>query len=309
MAERRMFSCKITSSDSFKLMSLGAQALYFQLGMEADDDGFVNNPLSVARSLGASQAEIEELIDNRFLIRLTKSLVVIKHWGINNYIKKDRYKETAYKQYKDLLVIKENGSYTEKDKSDPCWTQFGYTLDTDCLQFGSKMDTQDRIGKDRIDYTGSSPLQEESNKNNLNNNHTGTTPSVCPELLLESPPAPPKNVISLLLVDKSEYEVSENELKEYQETFPDVDVMQQLREMKLWCEDPKNRRKTRKGIRTFIRNWLSREQDKGYRPAQKGQNNFYGGAYIKGSDTKMAPSASGKDRERYQTGKSLEEIL
>ena len=43
-------------------MSLPAQALYLQLGMEADDDGFVNNAVSIARSIGAGPEHIEEII-------------------------------------------------------------------------------------------------------------------------------------------------------------------------------------------------------------------------------------------------------
>ena len=151
MAERRMFSCKITSSDSFKMMSVAAQALYFHLGMEADDDGFVNNAMSIARSIGASKENIEEILQNRFAIRMNDNLIVIKHWRINNYLQKDRYHETAYKQYKDQLVVKENGSYTEKDKTDPNWLPTGYYLKGNCIQSVYEMDTEDRIGKDRID--------------------------------------------------------------------------------------------------------------------------------------------------------------
>ena len=44
MAERRMFSKTVIDSDVFSDMPLTTQALYFHLGMRADDDGFVNNP-------------------------------------------------------------------------------------------------------------------------------------------------------------------------------------------------------------------------------------------------------------------------
>lgn len=158
MADRRMFSCKITNSDAFKTMPLSSQALYFQLGMEADDDGFINNAVSITRSIGATQEDIEELIRNRFLISFDKSILVIKHWFMNNCIKKDRYKETAYKHYKDFLTLKENGSYTEKDKNDPIWGQKGEHSNTECFQNGTKMKpkwnqngTENSIDKDRLD--------------------------------------------------------------------------------------------------------------------------------------------------------------
>ena len=150
MAERRMFSCKITSSDAFKMMSLAAQALYFQLGMEADDDGFVNNAMSIARSIGAGPEAIEEVIEKRFVLRMDEGLLVIKHWRINNWIRQDRRQPTAYKQYKELLDVKDNGAYTEKHKvvvdsqtDDRQMTDKRQTSDNDSL-------TEDRIGKHRI---------------------------------------------------------------------------------------------------------------------------------------------------------------
>lgn len=49
-----MFSMKIVDSDPFKEMPLSAQALYFHLVMNADDEGFLNNAKSVQRSIMAS---------------------------------------------------------------------------------------------------------------------------------------------------------------------------------------------------------------------------------------------------------------
>ena len=39
MADKRMFSKKLISSDAFRDMPLSTQGLFFQLCMEADDDG------------------------------------------------------------------------------------------------------------------------------------------------------------------------------------------------------------------------------------------------------------------------------
>ena len=41
--KKRMFSIRIVDSDAFLDMPLSTQALYFHLGMRADDDGFINN--------------------------------------------------------------------------------------------------------------------------------------------------------------------------------------------------------------------------------------------------------------------------
>jgi len=40
---RRMFSDEITTSDAFLDMPAESQLLYFHIGMNADDDGFIGN--------------------------------------------------------------------------------------------------------------------------------------------------------------------------------------------------------------------------------------------------------------------------
>ena len=113
MADKRMFSKKITDSDAFLDMPLSTQALYFHLGMAADDDGFVNSPKRTQRIIGSSNDDFNLLIAKGFIIPFESGVVVIKHWKINNYIRSDRYKETAYTEEKSLLTTKENGAYTE----------------------------------------------------------------------------------------------------------------------------------------------------------------------------------------------------
>ena len=118
MAKRRMFSIEITESDSFCDMPLSAQALYFHLGMYADDDGVVNNPKKLARSLGASVDDLKLLVAKRFIIPIAESeIVVIKHWKINNLIQKDRYNPSKYQKELAMLELDENNAYTEKNVS------------------------------------------------------------------------------------------------------------------------------------------------------------------------------------------------
>lgn len=132
MAERRMFAKTIIDSDAFLDMSVTAQLLYFHLSMRADDDGFVNKPKSIMRMIGASQGDAEMLVNKKFIIPFESGVVVIKHWKIHNYIAKDRYKETTYKDERATLMLDENNAYTT------------------CIQPVYGMDTQDRLGKERI---------------------------------------------------------------------------------------------------------------------------------------------------------------
>lgn len=133
MAERRMFAKTIVDSDAFLDMPLSTQVLYFHLNMRADDDGFVNNPKRVQRMIGCSDDDMKILIAKQFIFLFDSGVVVIKDWKIHNYIQKDRYKETRYKDEKNMLEEESNKSYTL------------------CIQSGYNLDTQDRIGKNRLE--------------------------------------------------------------------------------------------------------------------------------------------------------------
>ena len=78
--------------------------------------------------------------------------------------------------------------------------------------------------------------------------------------------APP--VISLPLNDGTFYDVSENDRAKWSQLYPNVDVLQQLRNMAGWCDANHTKRKTRGGIKRFITAWLAREQDKGGKASQ-----------------------------------------
>ncbi len=149
MAERRMFAMTIIDSDAFLDMELSAQALYFHLCMRSDDDGFLNNPKKLQRVIGASESDLEQLIDKRFLIAFPSGVVVIKHWLMHNRIKKDRYKPTVYTSEKLQLSIKENGSYTEVGQSGDTlennWNTNGDILDTEQEHDVSSLEPQDSI--------------------------------------------------------------------------------------------------------------------------------------------------------------------
>lgn len=116
MAERRMFSKKITESDAFLSLPLSSQCLYFHLSLNADDDGFVNSPKKVMKMIGASEDDANLLLSRRFIIAFDTGVIVIKHWRMNNYLRSDRYKPTDYTDEMQMLTVKENGSYSRKDE-------------------------------------------------------------------------------------------------------------------------------------------------------------------------------------------------
>ena len=144
MAERRMFAKSIIDSDAFLDMPLSAQALYFHLGMRADDDGFVNSPRRIMRLINCSDDDMKLLIAKNFVIIFDNGIVVIKHWRIHNYIRSDRYKPSAYTEEKSMLAVKKNGSYTLADT-------VGIPSDIPTGDVGKVRIGKDSIGKVRSD--------------------------------------------------------------------------------------------------------------------------------------------------------------
>ena len=154
MAERRMFTQKIIDSDAFLDMPLSTQALYFHLNMRADDDGFVNNPKRIQRTIGASEDDLKLLFAKRFVIGFDSGVLVIKHWRMHNTLRKDRYNPTQYQDELALLDVKGNNAYTERLPEIPFVPELPEpkieSVATARQPHGNQVATQYSIGKDSI---------------------------------------------------------------------------------------------------------------------------------------------------------------
>ena len=138
-----MFAKTIIDSDLFLDMPSSTQCLYFHLSMRADDDGFINNPKKIQRMVGSGDDDLKLLIAKNFIIPFESGVVVIKHWKIHNYIQKDRYKETLYKDEKLQLSTGKNKEYILGIPNDN-------NMDTKCIHDVSNSETQVRLGKVRL---------------------------------------------------------------------------------------------------------------------------------------------------------------
>ena len=147
MAERRMFAKTIIDSDAFLDMPLSTQSLYFHLSMRADDDGFINNPKKIQRMVGCGDDDLKLLMAKRFILVFDSGVIVIKHWKIHNYIRNDRYKPTLYQEEKAELAEKNSKAYTFKTEVIESENHLGIPDDN---RMGYQMDTQVRLGKDRL---------------------------------------------------------------------------------------------------------------------------------------------------------------
>lgn len=227
-----MFAKTIIDSDAFIDMPVTSRLLYYDLAMRADDDGFVNSPKKIMRMIGASEDDIRILISRKFIIPFDNGIVVIKHWRIHNYIRKDTYNETPYTDQKALLEIDENNAYKFKD-STPV-----YDPSTDSQRTVNDQSTQVRLGKVSI-----------GKDSNISAEHSKNTPAL--------------SGIQLPLVDKTCFDVPISDIEMWYEAYPAVDVKSELLKMIAWLNSNPNKRKTKRGVKRFINSWLSRVQDKG----------------------------------------------
>lgn len=106
MARKRMFDLDIINQDSFIELPTDAIALYFLLGMEADDEGFVN-PKRIMKLYGGKEDSIKVLVAKGYLIPFESGVVVITDWKRNNYLQKDRIKPTIYSTEKSMITFNE----------------------------------------------------------------------------------------------------------------------------------------------------------------------------------------------------------
>lgn len=111
MAQKRMFSLSVVDTDKFLEMPVSARLLYYELGMRADDDGFVDNYKKILMFTGLKEDDLKLLIAKQFIIPFESGIIVIKHWRLNNYLQKDRIKHTIHQNELKQLQVDENNVY------------------------------------------------------------------------------------------------------------------------------------------------------------------------------------------------------
>lgn len=157
MAERRMFAKSVVQSDAFLYLPMSAQALYLQISVIADDDGFTNSVKRTMRMMNAADEDFTFLVNAGFLIDFGNGVVAVSHWLLNNYLRNDRYHPTIFRQeFGRLCEI--NGIYYLRDEVSqdvtPAESDGIPTVDkryTSGIPNGNQRYTQYSIGKDSID--------------------------------------------------------------------------------------------------------------------------------------------------------------
>ncbi len=105
-----MFDKAIIDTDKFMDLSMTAKAMYFLLGMEADDEGFVSYK-KVLRIHGGNEDDVKILVAKNFLLSFPSGVVVVTDWNVNNYLDKNRIRKTEYQTEKAMLYLTPDKKY------------------------------------------------------------------------------------------------------------------------------------------------------------------------------------------------------
>ena len=198
MADRRMFSKRITNSAKFLKMGEGAQALYFHLCLAADDDGIVE-AFAVRQMVGAREDSLNNLAGRGFVTILDQEneILYINDWLEHNKLRADRVTPSIYRpllQNKvqdvhlieprqradrpqrekvieaEIIDVEDQDNVPRTTKGQPMdghGTSQGRPRDNHGTDMGQPMDGigKDRLGKDRLsqDKSGKDKQGEGSN--------------------------------------------------------------------------------------------------------------------------------------------------
>ncbi len=124
MASKRMFAMNIIDTDRFQDMPISARYLYFELGMRADDDGFMHSPKRLLRVIGCAEDDLRLLIAKGYVMEFESGVVVIMDWRINNNLKGDRYHASICPEREQLNILP-NKRYFVAPQLEPKWNQVG----------------------------------------------------------------------------------------------------------------------------------------------------------------------------------------
>ena len=245
MANKRMFSIGIIDSDQFLDMSMEARLLYYDLGMRADDDGFVNSPKKIMRITKVTDKSLDELEDKGFIFRFVSGVLVIRHWNINNNMRKDTYHETSYTEEKAQLVLDSASIYQLRNE---------YVTDSSRDYNKDETECAEDVSQIRLDKNSINQPKVSSDINSLD--------SICSEQKISSEleqPTKSDDCIEFPVLGGSTY-IPKSLIDEWESVYTNVDVMQEVLKAREWCRANPKRRKV--NWKRFLVNWLNEKQDK-----------------------------------------------
>ena len=229
----RILKESICSSEEIDSLSWFEEVLFYRLIVKCDDYGRYDGRLKFVKNSCFPLKDITEKDVEKALYKLSAVGLV-------------RAYESQGRPYLQLVTWEQHQNIRAKKSKYP-------EFDETCIQMYSS-----ESGCSRNPIQSESKSKSESYSDNCSEQTTSEPPK---------PIAPPKPVlITLQLNTGAEYEIYQEDVEEWSNLYPAVDVMQCLRNMKGWLLSNPAKRKTNKGIKRFITTWLQKEQDRGGTP-------------------------------------------
>lgn len=147
-----MISKTVTQTHRFLRLPLEAQALYFHLIQNCDDDGVVE-AFPILRMIGASEDNLGLLVVKRFVKPLNEEMVYfVVDFHEQNTVRKDRYTPSIYK---DLLEQNAEKLITDSDDTT------GKPLVNQTETTGKPNISKGKVSKGKVSKGSSKETQEE----------------------------------------------------------------------------------------------------------------------------------------------------
>lgn len=212
-----MFSLDVIDTDKFNDMPATARLLYYELGMRADDDGFLSSAKKVTRMVGCSEDDLKMLIAKGFAICFNNGIIVITHWHLNNQIRADRHKPTVYTAEKAQLMIRENEEYTLCLPSDN-------QSATTCQPNDNQTEAQVRLVENSTEkYSQVERRIGEEKKGGQGEERENLKKS-------------PNDIFISLPTTEGNFDITNDMFSEYQCQYPSNDVNTILHKLKVYCQ-------------------------------------------------------------------------
>ena len=180
--------------------------------------------------------------ENLGMVEIVNGTVTIPNWGKHQSLEqmeaRRQYERDRKREYRARQQLLSDG--VNVDNSGTCPGQStGRPTDIHSLDIDKEGDIEEERDKERSNEDSCAELPDSGH----------------------STPEPTPSGFSILLNDGTSYDVPQADVDTYKQLYPGVDVEQALRNMIGWSMTAGPNRKTRKGIKRFITNWLIRDQD------------------------------------------------
>lgn len=229
----RLLKESICSSEEIDSLSWFEEVLFYRLIVKCDDYGRYDGRIKIIKNSCFPLKDITEKDVEKALYKLSAVGLV-------------RAYESQGRPYLQLVTWEQHQNIRAKKSKYPAF-------DETCIQmYASENDCS------------SNPIQSESKSKSESYSDDCSEQISSEPPIQKEPPQPP--LITLQLNTGAEYEIYQEDVVEWSDLYPAVDVMQCLRNMKGWLLSNPAKRKTSKGIKRFITTWLQKEQDRGGTP-------------------------------------------